>query len=174
MYNIFSKRFLVSIFIMSGLLLTMSAQSQKYKSMEDTTRLNKKYGEISLEISKLNSKLIEEKNKTVYYHSKSASSASDAASTAETSKVQANVATNGKTKDTKKAVKDAKIADKKANNAKDAIADENSNSKIVRQLTDQIEQKQKLLRDLDSQKAAIFARGTPLELSAVGDSAKKI
>ena len=122
----------------------------------------------------MNSRLIEEKNKTVDYHSRSTSSAGDAASTAEASKVQANVATNGSTKDTKKAVKDAKIADKKANNAKDALADENSNSKIIRQLTAKIDQKQKLLRDLDSQRAAIFAGATPIESSTPRDSAKKI
>jgi hypothetical protein len=154
-------------------LFAVSAQGQKYKTMSDTTQLNKKYGEISLEISKLNTKLIEEKNKTDDFHSKSTSSASDAVATGQASKNQADVATNGNTSDTKKAVKDAKEADYKANDAKNAVADEKSNSKKIRQLNAQIEQKQKLLRDLDSQRAAIFASSLPVQSNAI-DSVKSL
>jgi type II secretory pathway component GspD/PulD (secretin) len=162
MYNILIKRFSKATLVVFGLLLTMSVKSQKYKTFSDTTRLNKKYGEISLEISKLNSRLIEEKNKTNNYHSKSTSSTDNATASAEKSKEQATVATNGNTKETKRAVKDAKIADKKANNAKQAIADEKANSETIRQLTVEIDKKQKLLKDLDAQRAAIFAGAVPL------------
>jgi len=162
MNNISFKPFLICVLASSTLLLSVSAQGQQYKTMADTTRLNKKYGEISLEISKLNTKLIEEKNKTDNFHSKSASSASEAVSTGQASRNQAEVATNGNTTDTKKAVKDAKEADSKANDAKNAVADEKSNNKKINQLTAQIEQKQKLLRDLDSQRAAILASYPPV------------
>jgi hypothetical protein len=142
--------------ILTLLFLTSVVQGQKYKSMSDTTRLNKEYGAISLEVAKLNTKLIEEQNKTADYRSKTSSTAGDAVSTAQVSKDQAAVATNGNTTDTKKAVNDAKNADKKANNAKNAVSDEKNNNKKINQLTAQIDQKQKLLRDLDSQRAAIM------------------
>jgi len=148
--------------ILTGLVFTTAAQGQKYKTMSDTSRLNKEYGEISLEISKLNTRLLEEKNKTADYHSKTSSTAGDAVATAQASKDQADVATNGNTSDTKKAVTDAKQADKKANDAKDAVSDEKKNSKKINQLNAQIEQKQKLLRDLDSQRAAIMANSTSI------------
>jgi hypothetical protein len=154
------KRIISTAFVLTGLLFTTVAYGQKYKTMSDTTRLNKEYGEISLEVSKLNTKLLEEKNKTADYHSKTSSSAGDAVATAQASKDQADVATSGNTTDTKKAVTDAKEADKKANDAKNAVSDEKKNNKKIKELTAQIDQKQKLLRDLDSQRAAIMANSS--------------
>jgi hypothetical protein len=159
------KRILSISLVFTGLLFTTVAHGQKYKTMSDTTSLNKEYGEISLEISKLNTKLIEEKNKTAGYRSKTSSSAGDAVATAQASKDQADVATSGNTTDTKKAVTDAKEADKKANDAKNAVSDEKKNNKKIKELTAQIEQKQKLLRDLDSQRAAIMANSPSLPVA---------
>ena len=170
MIYIHFKRILGTSLILGGLFVTTAAHAQKYKTMADTTRLNKEYGEISLEISKLNTKLQEEKNKTADFHSKTSSTAGDAVATAQASKDQADVATNGNTSDTKKAVSDAKAADKKANDSKDAIADEKKNGKKINELNAQIEQKQKLLRDLDSQRAAIMANSLPV---AVSDSVNR-
>ena len=164
------KRVLSTSFILTALFITTVAHAQKYKTLADTTRLNREYGEISLEISKLNTKLQEEKNKTADFHSKTSTTAGDAVATAQASKDQADVATNGNTSDTKKAVSDAKAADKKANDSKDAIADEKKNGKKIDALNAQIEQKQKLLRDLDSQRAAIMASLLPV---AVSDSVNK-
>jgi hypothetical protein len=166
------KRILGTSLILAGLFVTTAAHAQKYKTMADTTRLNKEYGEISLEISKLNTKLQAEKNKTADFHSKTSSTAGDAVATAQASKDQADVATNGNTSDTKKAVTDAKAADKKANDSKDAIADEKKNGKKINELNAQIDQKQKLLRDLDSQRAAIMANSLPVAV-AVPDSANR-
>jgi len=163
------KRIVSATFILTGLLFTTVAHGQKYKTMSDTTSLNKEYGEISLEISKLNTKLIEEKNKTADYRTKTTSTAGDAVATAQASKDQADVATNGNTTDTKKAVTDAKEADKKANNAKNAVSDEKKNNQKIKELTAQIDQKQKLLRDLDSQRAAIMANSVSLPV-VVADS----
>lgn len=166
------KRILSTSFILTALFITTAAHAQKYKTMDDTTRLNKEYGEISLEISKLNTKLQEEKNKTADFHSKTSTTADDAVTTAQASKDQADVATNGNTSDTKKAVKNAKEADKKANDSKDAIADEKKNTKKINELTAQIEQKQKLLRELDSQRAAIMANSSTL-IVPLADSVPK-
>jgi hypothetical protein len=156
-----TKHIICTSIILTAIFLTNVVQAQKYKTMSDTTRLNKEYGEISLEVSKLNTRLIEEKNKTVDYRSKTSSTAGDAVNTAQASKDQAAVATSGNTTDTKKAVKDAKEADRKANDAKDAISDEKKNNKKINALTAQIDQKQRLLRDLDSQRAAIMGGVTP-------------
>jgi hypothetical protein len=164
------RRFAGTAFILTVFSFTTIAYGQKYKTMSDTTRLNKEYGEISLEISKLNTKLLEEKNKTADYHSKTSSSAGDAAATAQASKDQADVATSGNTTDTKKAVTDAKEADVKANTAKNAVSDEKKNNKKIKELTAQIDQKQKLLRDLDSQRAAIMASSSSVPM-ALTDSA---
>ena len=166
------KRILSTSFILTALLITTVAHAQKYKTLADTTRLNKEYGEISLEISKLNTKLQEEKNKTADFHSKTSSTAGDAAATAQASKDQADVATNGNTSDTKKAVSDAKAADKKANDSKDAIAVEKKNGKKINELTAQIDQKQKLLRELDSQRAAILS-GSSTSSVPLADSVHK-
>jgi hypothetical protein len=159
------KRIAGTAFILTVFSFTTIAYGQKYKTMSDTTRLNKEYGEISLEISKLNTKLLEEKNKTADYHSKTSSSAGDAAATAQASKDQADVATSGNTTDTKKAVTDAKEADVKANTAKNAVSDEKKNNKKIKELTAQIDQKQKLLRDLDSQRAAIMAGSSSVPMA---------
>lgn len=149
-----------SLFILLSIASILSfnrVAAQQYKSMSDTTRLNKEYGQISLEISKLNTQLIAEQNKTADFHSKTASTANDATKTGLVSKDQAELATDGNTTDTKKAVKDAKAADKKANDSKKAIKNESQNGKTINQLTAQIDQKRKLLRELDSQRAAIIA-----------------
>lgn len=162
------KHIVSTSIILAAIFLTNIAQAQKYKTTSDTTRLNKEYGEISLEVSKLTTQLIEEKNKTVDYRSKTSSTTGDAINTAEASKNQAAVATSGNTTDTKKAVKDAKEADRKANDEKHAIADEKKNIKKINELTAQIDQKQRLLRDLDSQRAAIIGGAMS---AAVVDSA---
>lgn len=169
MHNINLKRILGSSLILTSLFLTNVSLGQKYKTISDTTRLNKECGEISLEIAKLNTKLIEAKNKTVDYRSKTSSTAGDAVVTAQASKDQASVATDGNTTDTKKAVRDAKEANKKANDAKDAVSDEKKNNKKINELTAQIDQKQKLLRDLDSQRAVIMANSTSAPI-ALADS----
>jgi hypothetical protein len=151
------RQFFFLAICLSSLLFPNRISAQQYKTVSDTARLNKEYGEISLEISKLNTRLISEQNKTADFHSKTASAANDATATAQASKDQANLATDGNTTDTKKAVTDAKSANKKANDSKNAIKDESQNGKIITQLTAQIDQKKKLLRDLDSQRAAIMA-----------------
>jgi hypothetical protein len=164
MINASTRPILSASLVLAAIFSTGMVYGQQYKTMSDTTSLNKKYGEISLEIAKLNTKLIEEKNKTADYHSKTSSTAGDAVSTGQASKDQADVATSGNTTDTKKAVKDAKEADRKANDAKDAISDEKKNNKKIAQLTAEIDQKEKLLRDLDTQRAAIMA-GSSAQLS---------
>jgi len=44
--------------------ISLTANAQKYKTAADTLNLNKDYASISLDISKLNVKLVEAQNKT--------------------------------------------------------------------------------------------------------------
>ena len=156
-FGIFSGVFVCATFVFHGF-----AEAQKYKTLADTADLNKEYGEVSLDISKLNTKLITEKNKTAEFQSKSSSTAKDAVSTGQDSKAQASIAADGNTTETKKAVNDAKKADKQANNAKDAISDENNNSKKIDKLNAEIAKKQQKLDELEIQRAAIMMQLKPV------------
>ena len=169
MIRICTQKTLTCALALSIVFLSLTASAQKYKSVSDTTALNKAYGKISLEMSKLNTRLLEAKNKTAGYQQKTSSTASDAVNSGQNSKKQAATATSGNTSDTKKAVRDAKRADREANNAKDAAADEKRNNKKIDQLTASIEKKQKQLHELDIQRAAIMAQLNP-GLKAVTDS----
>lgn len=160
-------RILVCALAYCTFLFIGSAQAQKYKTLDDTVKLNKEYGEITLDIAKLNAKLIAEKNKTVDFQNKTSSTATEAVTSAQDSKNQAATATNGNTTDTKQAVKDAKKADRKANDAKNAVADEKSNNKKINKLTEQIEKKQKNLTELDQQRAVIMLQLTPTSANEV-------
>jgi hypothetical protein len=156
-----------------AILFSLTADAQKYKSLSDTTRLNKEYGEISLDISKLNSRLISEKNKTAEFQQKSSSTAGDAVTSGQNSKNQAAEATNGNTTDTKKAVRDAKRADRQANDAKDAAADEKKNSRRIDELTAKIEKKQKQLDKLDIQRATIMAQLHPIGQAVIDSTSQQ-
>jgi len=162
------KRFKVVVFVhvCSAFIFISSTKAQKYKTFADTAKLNKEYGQISLDIAKLNTKLLEEQNKTADFHSKSASTAKEAVSSGQDSRDQASIATDGNTTDTKKALKNAKKADQKANAAKDAISEETNNSKKINQLNAQIAKKQKQLDDLDKQRAEIMNPLRPTEETA--------
>ena len=169
MIKIYTQRAIACALAFCAILFSLTADAQKYKSLSDTTKLNKKYGEISLDMSKLNTRLIDAKNKTAELQQKTASTAGDAVTSGQNSKNQAAEATSGNTTDTKKAVRDAKRADRQANNAKDAAADEKKNSKRINELTAKIEKKQRELDKLDVQRAAIMAQLHPIG-HAVTDS----
>jgi chromosome segregation ATPase len=172
MINIYIQRRLAWGLASGMLFLSLSAGAQKYRDASDTTALNKAYGEISLDISKLNTKLIEAKNKTASYQQNTSSTASDAVNSGQASKDQAATATSGNTTDTKKAVRDAKRADREANNAKDAVADEKKNNKKIDQLTASIEKKQRQLDELDTQRAAIMAKLNPMAPAVIDSTAQ--
>lgn len=173
MTKIYTQRAIAGALACCAILFSLTADAQKYKSLSDTTKLNKEYGEISLDMSKLNTRLINEKNKTAEFQQKTASTASDAVTSGQNSKSQAAEATSGNTTDTKKAVRDAKRADRQANNAKDAAADEKKNSKRIDELTAKIEKKQKQLDKLDIQRAAIMAQLQPISQAATDSTSQK-
>src|SRR6187455_599217 len=92
------------------------AFSQKYKTIEDTLKLNKEYENVSNEIVTLNSKLAIAQNDLLEYEAKEKSASNDAANSASVSSDKASKATNG-------SVNDAKIAKKKADKAYDEAKD---------------------------------------------------
>ncbi|QEM06518.1 hypothetical protein DIU31_024485 [Mucilaginibacter rubeus] len=150
------------VFAMTTLGFAVSASAQKYKTAADTVKLNKEYGEVTLEISKLNSKLIAQQNKTAGYQSKSASTAQDAVTSAQGSKETASTATNGNVGDAKKAMKQARKANNQANDAKDAMDNQKDNVKDMKDLNEKIDRKKQKLADLDKQRAAIMALTAPV------------
>lgn len=173
MTTIITQRVLACALGISTMFFSLTAGAQKYKSLSDTAKLNKEYGKISLDMSKLNTRLIEEKNKTAEYQQKTSSTASDAVTSGQDSKNQAAMATSGNTTDTKKAVIDAKRADREANDAKDAAANEKSNNKKIDELTAKIEKKHKQLEELDMQRAAIMTRLNPASQAFTDSTSQK-
>jgi len=162
MINFNTTKVMVCVFAISGILFAQTASAQKYKTADDTVKLNKEYGEVTLDIAKLKANLVEQKNKTYNFQTKSASTAQDAASSAQYSKETAATATDGSVSSAKKAMKQAKKANKQANNAKNAKEDQEDNVKKIADLQEKIEKKQAVLTDLDKQRADIMQRITPM------------
>jgi hypothetical protein len=147
-------------FTFSTILLTQIAFAQKYKTAADTIKLNKEYGEVTLDIAKLNTNLIEQQNKTAGYQSKATSTASDAVTAAQNSKETASTATDGSLSDAKSAMKQARRANSDAKDANKAKNNEADNVKNIKDINEKIAKKQAVLADLAQQKANILSRLT--------------
>ena len=137
------------------MITSLQATAQKYKTVEDTARLNKEYIKVSNDIVDLNAKLIIAQNNLPGYKSKAIEADKDADNAALTSSNQASKATNGDVGDARKAKRKARKA---YNEAKDSRAANNNVSdkedKITR-LTLQINKKQQRLQELDVMRLAI-------------------
>jgi hypothetical protein len=142
----------------TAILFTQTVFAQKYKTAADTVKLNKAYGEVTLDISKLNSNLIEEQNKTPEFDAKSASTAHSAVTSAEYSKQTEFIASNGNFDDAKAAMKQQKKANIEAKNARDAKNNQADNLDKIDKINIQIAKKQAELVDLNGQKADIIDR----------------
>jgi uncharacterized protein YaiL (DUF2058 family) len=147
------KLFIYSIALV--LVCSVPAFAQKYKTAADTAKLNVEYSQITLDIAKLNEKLVAEKNKTNGYETKSVSATTDAASAAQDSKEQSAKATNGDLGDAKSAMKMAKKSNNDAKDAKNAMDDKNNNLAKIQDLNNQIAKKKAKLAELDAVKASI-------------------
>lgn len=131
------------------------AYAQKYKTVEDTARLNREYVKVSNDLVDLNAKLTIAQNNLPGYKSKAIEADKDADNAAIKSSNQASKATNGDIGDARKAKRKARRA---YNEAKDSRAANNNVSdkenKITR-LTLQINKKQQRLQELDVMRLAI-------------------
>lgn len=147
-------------FTFSAILLTQTVFAQKYKTVADTVKLNKEYGEITLDIAKLNTNLIGQQNKTSGYQSKATSTASNAVTAAQNSKQTASTATDGSLSAAKAAMKQARKANNDAKDARDAKNNEANNVKNINEINAKIAKKKAILVDLAQQKANILSGST--------------
>jgi chromosome segregation ATPase len=139
-------------------LPSASVFAQKYKTAEDTIKLNKEYINLLNDLADLNAKLTIAQNDLPAYQAKVKGANKDAIDAAEASSDQASKATNGK-------VSDAKTAKRKANKAYNEAKDMESakrklgkqEDKITRYQLD-IKKTQQRSEDLDLMRVAIFAK----------------
>ena len=152
------------------LVLTVSGISaQEYRTVADTPALNKKYAAITLDVARLQSRLVEAQNKTAAYQKETEQAKIDAANSAQNSMNKAQTATSGNTDDTRRAVKEAKLADKRARQAKKADEKEKENQENIAKLNDEISKKQVVLSSLESRKSTILGSSATIN-SAVPDT----
>jgi len=149
--------FFVSILMIAGI----STYAQKYKTAEDTVKLNKEYGKVSGEIADLTSQLAATQNNLPAYQHKATTAGSDAENAATASSDQASKATNGSVKDAKKAKKKAKKAYNEAKDAKSATNTVNDQEDKIARLSSQLAAKKERLQELDTMRAAINSNLTP-------------
>ena len=152
------KKIIRFSYLLGLVFSALPAFSQKYKTVEDTTKLEKEYVKVSNDVVNLNAKLTIAQNDLPGYQSKAKNANEDAVDAASASSDQASKATNGN-------VGDAKTAKRKANKAYNEAKDsrsakskvDNQEDKITRYKLD-IKKKQQRLEELDVMRAAINSK----------------
>ena len=144
--------------LIPAVIVLMSCKTsvgQKYKTTEDSVKLNMELVEVSNDVAELQSKLTIAQNNLPGYHSRSANATSDAQGAAAKSSEQASKATNGNMKDMKNAKKKAGKALKEAEDAKDADDDVKDQDKKIAKLSEQLQKKQVKMQELLDMRTAI-------------------
>ena len=136
----------------------LSAYAQKYKTTEDTVKLNKEYVSVSNDLAELTAKLTIAQNDLPGYRSKSHDADKDASSSASASSDQASKATNGDLGDAKSEKKKANKAYKEAKDAKSASGKVSDQEEKIEQYKQDIKKKQQRLSELDTMRATIFSK----------------
>ena len=147
-----------SIQVFGFLMLALAAQSayaQKYKTVEDTGRLNLEYVKLSNEIADLNAKLITTQNDLPDYQSKAVNAETNAQNAASSSSNQASKATSGDVGDARKAKTKARIAYKEAKDSRTAANNLSNQQDKITRFNLQINKRQQRLKELDLMRAAI-------------------
>ena len=139
----------------SLLLLTTIAFSQKYKTAEDTIKLNKEYVNVAEDIASLTAKLADAQNKLPRYQDKAGDAESDAQKAAVKSREQSEKAVGGDVGDAKKAQRKAKQAVRDAKDLEDANDDLKDLEKRIAKLQTQLQKKQERLQEHESMRTAI-------------------
>jgi hypothetical protein len=142
------------VLLFSGL----SVYSQKYKTIEDTVKLNKEFVTVTNAIVDLNAKLTIAQNDLPGYQTKANDANNNAVIAASASSDQATKATNGNVKDAKTAKRKAKKAygeAKDSRSAKSRVSDQEN--KITRYKLE-IKKKQQRLEELGIMRTAINAK----------------
>ena len=137
---------------------SLSGFSQKYKSPDDTVKLNTEYLKLSNAIAELTADLIVAQNKLPNYQSKANDAGSDAYKAATSSSDQASKATDGSVKDARKAKKKAKKAYNEAKDARSADNNLEDQQDKIKKLSSQLDKKKERMGKLDEMRAAINAK----------------
>lgn len=149
------KKSIYSICLLMALLTGLQGFSQKYKTVEDTVKLNKEYVKVNNDIVDLNAKLTIAQNNLPGYKSKAIAAGTDAENAAANSSNQASKATNGDIDDARKAKRRAKKAYNEAKDSRSASNNVSDQEDKITKLTLQINKKQQRLQELDVMRQAI-------------------
>jgi DNA-binding transcriptional regulator GbsR (MarR family) len=149
------KKTIYLICLLITLMTGLTAFPQKYKTVEDTAKLNKEYVNVSNDIVELNAKLTIAQNNLPGYKSKAIAADTDAQNAAANSSNQASKATNGEIDDAKKAKRKAKKAYEEAKDSRAANNNVSDQEDKITKLSLQINKKQQRLQELDVMRLAI-------------------
>ncbi len=150
------KKIIYSIALPLLLLVSQTAYSQKYKSLEDTARLNLEYLKVTRDIADLSIKLSESQENLKKYQSNVVSRNNDAQSSAEASSDQASKATSGSVKDARRAKRKAKAAYKDSKQSRGANDRMNEEENRMQRISRDLQRRQERLQELDRMRATIL------------------
>jgi hypothetical protein len=137
---------------------TLSAYSQKYRSVADTGKLNLEYVKVSNEIASLTSQLSIAKNDLAGYQSKASNAETNAENAASSSSDQATKATNGSVSDARSAKRKAKKAFREAKDSRSANSNVNDQDDKIARLSSQLLKKEQRLQELEAMRTSIHAQ----------------
>ena len=149
-----NKIYVVCLVLMAGI----TSHAQVYKTVADTTKLNKEFTEVSNDIASLSAKLTIAQNNLPGYQAKAKTADSDAQNAAVNSSDQAAKSTEGGVKEAKKAKRKSKKAYREAKDARSANNDVGEQDDKIASLTGQLAKKQERLRQLTIMREAINAQ----------------
>jgi CHASE3 domain sensor protein len=152
------KYFLLSCYLIALLFTTSSAFAQKYKTIDDTARLNKEYVSLTNEIVEIKTKLTTAETDLQGYQLKASEANSNAADAASASSDQAEKATNGSVKDAKNAKRKANKSYNEAKISKSAKEKLTKQENIIKDYKTDLTKKQKRIGKLDEMRSAIYAK----------------
>lgn len=156
------------LFYLVILILTASTVfSQKYKTIEDTARLNKEYVNVRNDLASLKAKLSIAENDMAGYQSKAKDADYDAEKAANASSNQAEKATNGSVSDARSAKRRSKKAYREAKDSREAKSRlSNHEDRVTRYKLD-IKKKEQRLEELDLMRIGIATKITADSLKQV-------
>jgi len=155
------KKILPTLCLFVLLLAALPGQAQKYKTVNDTTRLSKEEGKLLQAIADVSNKLTKAQNELPAYQAKAKEAENDASDAASASADQASKANSGKVKDAKRAKRKASKAYGEAKDSRSATNNLNDLEKKISRYQEDLTKKQQRLQELVTMRAAINATIVP-------------
>jgi len=152
------KKIIPLFYLLALIFPALSAYSQKYKTVEDTIKLNNEYVKVTNDIVDLNAKLTIAQNNLPGYESKAQDANNDAVNAASASSDQASKATSGSVGDARAAKRKAKKAFKEAKDSRSAKSNVSDQEDKITHYKLDIKKKQQRLEELDIMRMAINAK----------------